>query len=300
MGIFSFIASLFRRSKTEASVDMSMIPPKGRPTTITEIDKEISAAPKEENKEEVIIYVVNKETKDDIDSFFDQDTAVDYSLKKDPVSAIKFYDLTKEQAYPIPKSKISGGKTVMREPKKITGITIHQTGISYSVNDKQLSDSGGDKDLAKARRFLNIPAHACVSHDGFWVVHSPLEAYLNHANTLNSSTLGIEIEGRYAGIEKNKTKEDRFLDSKTIEAAKEALKYLVVEGRKKGMPIEYIYAHRQSSNTRRADPGEAIWKEIVIKYAVDVLGLKTDCGYRTGSGTFIPLDWDPKNGIGKY
>ena len=87
---------------------------------------------------------------------------------------------------------------------------------------------------------------------------------------------------------------------KTHEAAKAALKHLVEEGRKQGMPIKYIWAHRQTYKSKRGDPGGEIWRKLVLEYAVPVLGLEVqnELTYRTGKT--IPVEWDPKNGIGKY
>lgn len=201
---------------------------------------------------------------------------------------VDFYDLRDEQVYPIPKSRVRQGKTVMRKPSEVNGITIHQMGIVFGISDAQLKASNGNYNLAKARRFLNVPAHANVSMDGFWMIHSPLEAYLSHANGLNGSTLGLEIEGLYEGREVRNE-----LTAQTEEAARIALKYLVDEGRKMGMPIDFIYAHRQSSATRRADPGAEIWQKIVLGYAIPELGLQVKNSYINGDGRAIPKEWDP-------
>lgn len=208
---------------------------------------------------------------------------------------VKFYDLREEQTWPIPKSMRRRGETVMRGPRSVNGIGLHQMGIAFSVNERQLAQSDGDADLAKARRFMNVPGHANVSLDGFWMIHAPLEAYLNHGNKLNSFTLGLEIEGLYNG----RVNEDK-MNNKTLEASKAALKYLVDEGRKLGMPIEFIYAHRQSSAMKRGDPGAEIWQKLVLDYAVPDLGLKVRNDYTVGSGRPIPKEWDPENGIRNY
>ena len=115
---------------------------------------------------------------------------------------IKFIDMTAEQSMPkIPRSRVRRGKTVMRNPKDVTGICLHQMAVIFAVSSRQLKAADGDRDHAKARRFMNVPAHACASRDGFYVVHSPLEAYLHHGHEFNRMSLGLEIEGNYAGIE---------------------------------------------------------------------------------------------------
>lgn len=209
------------------------------------------------------------------------------------ISGVRFYDLRDVQTQPIPRSRVRGGKTVLRNPQDINGICFHQTATVFGVSDKQLKNAGGNRELARATRFLNVPAHAVVSNDGFWVVHSPLEAYLNHGHGLNAFTLGVEIEGKYDG----KNNENKIPDV-AIAAVKEAVKYLVEEGKKLGMPIEYVYAHRQST-TKPSDPGAEIWQRIVLDYAVKELGLKPRNDYKMDLGRTIPKEWDP-NSKNKY
>lgn len=219
---------------------------------------------------------------------------------------VKFIDMTGEQSERIPRSRISRGKTVMRDPKDVTGICVHQMAVIFGVSKRLLDAAGGDRDLAKARRFMNVPAHACASRDGFYAVHSPLEAYLHHGHEFNRMSLGLEIEGNYAGVEgkphtawKGASNAHAYTDE-THEAAKAALKHLVEEGRKAGMPIKYIWAHRQTYRSKRGDPGGEIWRKLVLEYAVPVLGLEVqnNLTYRTGKP--IPVEWDPNNGVGKY
>ncbi len=91
--------------------------------------------------------------------------------------------------------------------------------------------------------------------------------------------------------------------SGVADANVQALALNVREGRKLGMPIEYVHAHRQSSATRRADPGEELWKRVVLEFGVPVLGLTTEPARtlpgRNGDGRPIPLEWDP-DGVGSY
>ena len=66
------------------------------------------------------------------------------------------------------------------------------------------------------------------------------------------------------------------------------------------MPIEFIWAHRQSSASRRSDPGQSLWQEVVLAYAVPVLGLKTQPARIWGDGRPIPVEWQPDGGVGPY
>jgi hypothetical protein len=230
----------------------------------------------------------------------------------DDVATVPSFDLRQE---PVPSSvyrkfKMRSGKVVKRAPIVVDGITIHQTGVLYSVNDRQIAAANGDERLALANRAKKIAAHA-VSFDGFFTKTYPLEWYIYHGNGLNRKTLGLEIDGLYPGLlDKPETVELEHLTSiwkgtatdlidRRVKSARAALRYLVDEGRKLGMPIKYIYAHRQSSATRRSDPGEELWRKVVEEYAVPELGLETRPTFTTGSGRVIPDDWAP-NGDGPY
>ena len=199
-------------------------------------------------------------------------------------------------------SKIVNGHTLCRDPKTITGVTVHQTACVF----------GPAADPAKKHlRAMGIPAHAVAFRDGFYVATAPLSWYLYHGNRLSGPTLGLEIEGMYPGLPDDTTtpkREDEQttwggkptpLDDLTISCAREALRFLVEEGRSEGMPLEFVYGHRQSNGQKPSDPGFDIWQDVVLDYAVAVLGLKTQPQKTFGDGTPIPKQWE-SGAIGKY
>jgi hypothetical protein len=213
-------------------------------------------------------------------------------------------DLRSEQKNPFPAKQVNGkvvntskvvaGKTVVRDPKTITGVGIHQTACVF----------GPSSDRAKAhRRALNIPAHVTAFRDGVFVAAAPLEWFLYHGNALNSFSLGLECEGNYSGLLSKPSAvwsgKPSALTDEAIETFRQALKWLVDNGRAAGMPIEFIWGHRQSNGKKPSDPGEGIWKHVVLDYGIPVLGLKTQPGKVWRNGKTIPPEWDP-NGVGKY
>ena len=212
---------------------------------------------------------------------------------------ITFLDLTGEQKDPFtPKgtppsspSKVVGGKTVKREPKLITGVTLHQTACVF----------GPENDRAKAhRRAIGIPAHAVAFRDGTVALPAPLSWYLYTSNGLNAFTLGLEIEGIYPGYPGAKVWGDNPatpFDLLARDTARAALKHLVEAGRAAGMPIEYLYAHRQSNGEKPSDPGYEIWQQVALEYGVGILGLKTRNDYTVGEGKPIPSAWDEKSKV---
>jgi hypothetical protein len=225
----------------------------------------------------------------------------------------RFYDLRLDRKPEKPKVKLVRGQPVWREPSKVDAIVIHQTAAAYGASAAQVKAAGGDRELALARRALRVACHAMAFRGGFYVAAAPLRWYVQHGNGLNAQSLGLEIDGLYSGLEDDPEtfprREDRdttwsagapcVLTETTIEAAREALRWLVETGRAEGMPIEYVYAHRQSSATRRSDPGAAIWREIVEAYAIPVLGLRSERGRTWGDGRAIPVEWSPA-GEGAY
>jgi hypothetical protein len=217
---------------------------------------------------------------------------------------IKILDLRHEQVNPFPAkkksdgstlitSKIVKGKTYERDPSSIDGIAIHQTACVF----------GPSSDIDRRnRRALGIPAHAVAFRDGTVVLPAPLSWYLYHGNDLNRHTLGLEIEGRYPGLPddpRTPKREDEAwgggatpLDESTVQSARAALTRLVEEGRSLGMPLKWVWAHRQANGQKPSDPGFGIWQRVVLDYAVPVLGLSTRPADVFRDGRPIPGAWD--------
>jgi hypothetical protein len=214
-----------------------------------------------------------------------------------PVPGVKVYDLRAEARDPRPKSRVRHGKTTRRDPSAIDAIVLHQAGIKFGGTGETL-----------VRRSLNVACHA-MAFDGALALAAPLEWYIHHGDRFNATTLGLEVDGLYPGILGGKTAgggPETPLTEGTVAAAREGVRRLVVDGRAMGMPIQYIYAHRQADSWRRADPGQGLWQRIVLEYAVPMLGLETRPGkvlpHKDGprrDGLPVPMAWDP-DGVGRY
>lgn len=223
---------------------------------------------------------------------------------------VRLFDLRERMPEPQPKSRIRNGRTVMRTPADVTGIMLHQTACEFGVSSWQLKRAGGDRALALALRAQKVACHLMAFRDGLVSWTRPLASYVQHGNGLNQCTIGIEIEGNYAGLEGrtdtawSKRPYSGPVSKQTILAARKALSVAVTEGRRQGMPITHIYAHRQSSAMRRADPGAEIWKSVALDYGVKELGLAAHPGATfkgtSGEGRPVPREWDPEHGVGNY
>lgn len=196
------------------------------------------------------------------------------------------------------------GKVLERDPATVDTICVHQTACVFGP----ASDPARRHDRAH-----DVPIHALAFRDGVLALPYPLTWRLNHGNEWNGRSLGIEIEGKYPGIggevppyregaalDGHDVSEDpTVLDELTIETARRGIAELITRGRALGMPITRIVAHRQSSASRRADPGQAIWRHVVLEYAVAVLGLLEVPTEHVGDGSPIPPEWSP-HGVGHY
>jgi hypothetical protein len=224
------------------------------------------------------------------------------------IEPVKIVDLTAKQTNPPSdpsKWKIgSNGKVVVRDPKTVSGIMLHQTGVWYGVSSQQVSAAGGDRHEALHNRGLNVACHA-IAFDGkganlqcgHGVATAPLAWYCYQANGANSDSLGLEIEGVYPGLV---TPGCVMPSARVVDAARDAVRYMVEQGRAQGMSIQYVWAHRQSSAMRRSDPGEALWQAVALDFAVPVMGLQTQPSRTWGDGMPIPVEWQPNGGVGKY
>lgn len=230
-------------------------------------------------------------------------------------STTKFYDLRYEQDYIYPDKRpavqMHGHMPTCRDPRTVDSIVIHQTGVEFGVSAVQSAASLGDVELARARRGLDVPCHVIAFRQGHYAAVHPLDVWVNHAGPLNARSLGIEIDGRYPGMMDDPTTvaredlrttwkgEPTKLTDDTVATACEALAWMVGEARSMGMPVEYIFAHRQSSRDRRADPGQEIWQRVVLGFATKDLGLRTRPELQWAGGRPVPKSWD-KNGVGEY
>jgi len=234
--------------------------------------------------------------------------------------ATRFIDLRSEQKNPIPPRVATkdgkrivtnlcktgpNGKIIERDMKLVQGVCFHQTACVFGAPRSSNPDS-------KYRRALDVPCHGVGFMDGTAVLPCPLTWYVHHGNAFNDDTIGLELEGHYSGVlddPKTPRREDLRstwkgedptpLTDVAIQCFRDLTKRVVEEARAMGAPIEFAYAHRQTNGDKESDPGEAIWKHVVLEYAVPVLGLKTQPLHTRRDGKQIPKEWDP-GGVVQY
>lgn len=181
--------------------------------------------------------------------------------------------------------KKRGGR---RKWSKITGVCLHQTAVV-------LGERPG--------RWASLGAHVGVTRSGKVIWVHDFNQIVYHGNRWNTGTVGIEIDGGYCGVEGDEKtfwaggplKSPLELEDSTVNAARAAIRWIYDSVARNGGQIKVIVAHRQSSMSRRNDPGEAIWRRVALPM-VNELGLDR-AKYDGGPGFVIggrpiPGVWD--------
>jgi hypothetical protein len=183
------------------------------------------------------------------------------------------------------------GAVVMRDPKTVTAIAVHQMAVPFAVASYQLAASSGDEALARHRRFLGVNAHVSAGRHGRFVVAHDLLVYVNHGHQLNAFTVGLEHEGLYDVDGKPIGPTASLNIGEIIEAGRAAMTWIVEQ-----LPsITHVYAHRQAMRSpkgaKTADPGARIFREVAVEHGVRKLGLKIEPDRTWGTGKALPRNW---------
>lgn len=186
--------------------------------------------------------------------------------------------------HPLPKPQLCKP----RPWAQIDSIVLHQTACVLGE---------------EPRRWYSIPIHIGVTRSGLVLWLNKFDVNLPHANGFNSRSIGIEIDGAFAGVEGDKKtfwaggaiKEPMSISQAQIVSTREAVRFIVDICKLHGAMIRNIYAHRQSSADRVSDPGSKVWQEIALwaekELALDAGGKD---GFAIGGGRPIPKAWDSR------
>lgn len=173
----------------------------------------------------------------------------------------------------------------VRPWSQITAIVLHQTACALGE---------------RPQRWYSVPIHIGITKQGRMLHLNDLTYNLPHANSFNSRSVGIEIDGSYEGIEGDRKTwwaggqaAPDTLSPAAVQAARDAIVWIYDEVRHHGGKITHILAHRQSSKDRVSDPGSAIWQQVGV-WAQHSLELSDGGeGYQAG-GLPIPSAWDAR------
>ena len=180
--------------------------------------------------------------------------------------------------------------TPFRTWSKITAIVLHQTAAKIGE---------------KAASWHSVPIHFGVTRAGKIIQLYDLTEVCNHANGLNSRSVGIEIDGWYAGIEGRPDtlwqpggsappRQPMSLPAAQANAARTVVQRIVDSVASNGGTVTHIHPHRQASSERRSDPGSLIW-DTVGRWAQTKIGLSDGgANFTVGAGLKMPEAWDPR------
>lgn len=231
------------------------------------------------------------------------------------------YDYTSVVDYT---ARSSGTARRRRRPwSQITGITLHQTATCFLTARDRRQISAADLNRAMDR-VRGIAVHGVVLRCGVSVyLHEPNWLVWQAQRVFNDTDIGIEIDGWFAGVEgrdstfwrpaSRPARQPMGESPAQTEAALTLIDFFVELVARHGGEIKHIHAHRQTSASRRSDPGELIWRSIAIP-AMEKHGL--DFGFRDipgpdffvpgkalrrgnlwtgrGPGRPIPVEWDDR------
>lgn len=174
--------------------------------------------------------------------------------------------------------RVVEGEVIKRPRESIDTIVLHQAACLFGKDHES--------------RALRVPADMLIYRDQRIVLPKPLTWYANHANRYNARSLGIEVEGVYLGAPRSKERRRTPVTAELLEAIEYGIPLLVELALNEGIVLKHYRAHRQSSRTRRGDPGYELWP--TMARACESAGLTCDMSETVGSGRPIPAVWDER------
>lgn len=174
-----------------------------------------------------------------------------------------------------------------RSWKQITGVTLHQTACVLGE---------------KPQRWRTVAAHLGVTRAGQVTWMHDFEKVVWHGNGFNASTVGIEMDGIYAGVEgddetfwrpsEEPNRKPQVPTKELIEAARATVRWICQEVERHGGRVEKLFAHRQASRQRLSDPGSALWQGVALPLQSELKLSDGGPGFTLGNGRPIPERWD--------
>jgi hypothetical protein len=166
-----------------------------------------------------------------------------------------------------------------RKQSAVDSIVLHH--MAYNIGNN-------------VKSYLKVGAHYAVLADGqIAQLYDDLD-FMNASNGFNPRSVAIEFAGNFPTHSYHwwKSKELTIPDRCYLTPAQIRAGRCLLATLKARLPgIQYVYAHRQSSDTRENDPGPDVWLH-VAEWAINTLGL-TDRLPQThvGKGQPIPDSW---------
>lgn len=173
-------------------------------------------------------------------------------------------------------------KTRTRMMKSVTGQCWHQAGVDLGE---------------RVERYDSVGAHVCVTLARKVIWLHDWDRLGMFANGWNDATVSIEVSGLFAGIDGDintvwQRKAPNVLTPELAATCRDVASWITVDANARGANVRVYVSHRQSSATRRSDPGQAIYRDVVLAGAA-ADGVKTAPTTVLGDGLPVPEAWDP-------
>ncbi len=214
------------------------------------------------------------------------------AISSEPLAPAQMQDLT-SSAYPA-------WRREERAWRDIDSVVFHQTAARMGEDPKRWSNHAFKHPKTGQIVRSALKAHVGVTEQGKILQIHPWRTFGWHAQRLSSRSIGIEVSGTFEGVIGQRStwwrppgvsQPDQGPSAAQVESTKALVRYLAGLLKSKGAQLRYAWAHRQSSSDRRSDPGEAVWKQIVLPISAE-LGLTTP-RQTFGDGLPVPESWDP-------
>jgi hypothetical protein len=159
----------------------------------------------------------------------------------------------------------------------------------------------------KPERYDGVPVHFIVTSGGRVIQLHDVDDILHAAHFLNGSTISIEIEGHFEGIEgdisddsypdyhKDAGRSPQDIPDIQVAAAKLCVLKIVEQVVAKGGRVRRQVTHRQGiKRKRRRDPGGKAARRIIRPIA-ESEGIPFDWAHTKGNGEQAPKEWHPSS-----
>ena len=238
--------------------------------------------------------------------------------RQPPPAPAGFLDVSEDAA--------AGWREGYRPLSQVVGVTFHQTGCPMpDVSDAefayyQANHEFSRKDTPALLRWakhqiskpgepvksVSLKTHFGIPYSGKILQIHPLDVWGWSAQRASRKTFSIEIGGFFEGIFGDPTTRPGGPASwKTqtptpaqIEAAKNLVRWLYAYFKKLGLTLKFVFGHRQFTNDRTPDPGDVVWRLIVLPLCAELGMTDGGEGYVEGKGQKIPYDWNPAYSAG--
>jgi hypothetical protein len=193
------------------------------------------------------------------------------------------------------------------DPRHKTTICVHNTGVKFGTSSASrkawhakaiLKGFEGEvavqwaAAMALFERFWDAPYHYVGLSCGYVLRNNPWNWHTFHGGIANRSSIGWALEGLYPAYARTRSDKHTAMSDTVIQTGQNSLRLAVLEARGNGCPIRFVQPHRCYSKKRLADPGEEVWKQVVLPVARE-LDLYPDYHLHDGDGLPIPQSWDP-------